>query len=453
MVSTPTAITARPSPFGNHPEMAHSLATRQDGRDGPEHSSVFPRSKQNMKNTIDRREFARRGIGVLTVAGLSGTSSLAAGRRGAIKLRPLSDKFLKRLPKMMELANVPGAAVAYVEKGRVAWSGEFGVRNAETRERVTPDTVWQVGSLGKPVLAFGVMKLLEVGKLDLDKPLFNYVPGDLLKDEPRAKLITARHALSHSTGLQNWRFQTGQTLQMAFSPGERWSYSGEGIYYLQRAVEQITGQGFEQFMQATVLGPLGMASSSYFWLPVYDKLLAAAHNAQGTVAVDYLPMNAPRVSKVADDWKKPVSEWRNDDQEKAQAIVETRFPPFPTFFPVNAAGSLIATTADYAKFVASLLEKPTNAGLTDRSVVEMMKPQTRINDTVSWGLGWGLQTDESTSSFWHWGEGINYRTFVIGDRASRTGFIIFTNARNGRKIWERIVNEATGADQPLLLWL
>jgi CubicO group peptidase (beta-lactamase class C family) len=335
-----------------------------------------------MTKKIDRRTFARQGLGVLGLAA-AGAAGVVARDPGVAKPKPLSDKFRKGLPKMMELANVTGAAVAYVENGRMTWNLDLGVKNADTRERVTPDTVWQVGSLSKPVFAFGVMKLVEDGKLDLDKPLETYVPGEFIKDEPRAKLITARHALSHSTGLQNWRFQAGQTLQMAFAPGERWSYSGEGIYYLQRAVEQITGQSLERFMRERVLAPLGMASSSYSWLPDYDKRLATAHNAQGAVAPDYLHTNAPRLQKLAEEWKKPVADWRHEDQERAQGLVETRFPPFPTFFSVNAAGSLIATSADYAKFVAALLEKPTASTLSARSVTEMLKTQTRINDTVS----------------------------------------------------------------------
>ena len=82
-----------------------------------------------------------------------------------LKVKRLSDDFLKRLPQMMELAAVPGVAVAYIENGRLSWSGEFGVRNADTRDKVTPETVWQVGSLSKPVFAFGVMKLVEAGKI------------------------------------------------------------------------------------------------------------------------------------------------------------------------------------------------------------------------------------------------------------------------------------------------
>ncbi|MBK9154861.1 MAG: beta-lactamase family protein [Chloracidobacterium sp.] len=406
-----------------------------------------------MSGRMDRRAFARIGLGSMTLAGFNRTVPAAVGKKRRLKLSPLSEKFLTRLPIMMELANVPGVSVAYVENGRESWSRYFGVRDAGTREPVTADTVWQVGSLSKPVFAMVVMKLVEAGKIDPDRPLANYLPGELIKDEPRAKSITARHALSQSTGLQNWRFQAGQTLSLSFAPGERWSYSGEGIYYLQRAVEQITGLGLEQLAREHMFGPLGMASSSYYWLAGYDKRIASSHNGQGAVAVDYIVMNASRIAKVADQQKKPVTEWRHEDQEKAQASVENRFPPFPTFFPVNAAGTLITTTSDYAKFLIALMGGGRARVLDDRSVAEMLKPQIRINDTVSWALGWGLQADNGQTCFWHWGEGVNYRTFVIGDRSTRSGLIVFTNGRNGRKIWERIVIEATGSDQPLLLWL
>ncbi|MEO8649440.1 MAG: serine hydrolase domain-containing protein [Acidobacteriota bacterium] len=413
-----------------------------------------------MNNRIDRRAFINRGLGSLGAAAMLPTVPALAEATGdvsqtAIYPFTLSDATLKRLPKMMALANVPGAAAAIVHNGRLAWHGEFGVKNASSGEKVTAETAWQMGSLGKPVFAFGVMKLVEDGKLDLDRPLFEYVGGEeLVKDDPRSKRVTARHALSHSTGLQNWRFQAGDTFQFAFSPGERWSYSGEGIYYLQRAVEQITGQSLEQFMRSRVFEPLGMNNSSYFWLPQYERDLAAAHNGQGVMTPDYLVQNVPRLNKVAEDQKKPVIEWRNADQERAQGSVEKRFPPFPTFFSLNAAGTLISTTADYGKFVASLLEPPKPSGLTAASVTEALKPQVRINDNIAWGLGWGLQTDyDGRPGFWHWGEGINYRNFVLADRESRSAIIVFTNARNGRKIWERIAADAAGSDQPLFVWL
>ena len=406
-----------------------------------------------MKQTFDRRTFIANGTCAVGAGILLGTSSQTTKAAPELKLKRLSDRFLQRLPKMMEIANVPGTAVAFLENGRMSWSAGFGVKNATTRENVDGATVWQVGSLSKPVFALGVMRLVDAGKIGLDRPLVEYVPGEMIKDDPRSRSITARHVLSHSSGLQNWRFQQGQNLQLSFAPGERWSYSGEGIYYLQRAVEQVTGQSLVQFTNESVLRPLGMTSSSFFWLPDFEKRIATAHNGDGRVAADYIVQNVPRLTKVADEWKKPVETWRHEDQEKAQAQVENRFPPFPTFFPANAAGTLIASIEDYAMFVGAILNPPSAKTLSINSYAEMLKPQMRISDAVSWGLGWGLQTEQTGTKFWHWGEGINYRTFVIGDRSSRNAVIVFTNARNGRKIWERIVSEATQADQPLLLWL
>ena len=68
--------------------------------------------------------------------------------------------------------------------------------------------------------------------------------------------------LSHSSGLRNWRGRVDQPLVPDFEPGTRFQYSGEGFYYLQRAVEHITGAGFEQFMEERVFNPLAMKSST-----------------------------------------------------------------------------------------------------------------------------------------------------------------------------------------------
>src|SRR5207237_10645877 len=96
--------------------------------------------------------------------------------------------------------------------------------------------------LRKPVFAFLVLGLVGDGVLDLDRPLGEYLPLPNPADE-RARTITARHALSHSSGWRNWRFGNDQLLTADFAPGSRFSYSGEGYYFLQRVVEHATGMG------------------------------------------------------------------------------------------------------------------------------------------------------------------------------------------------------------------
>jgi CubicO group peptidase (beta-lactamase class C family) len=77
----------------------------------------------------------------------------------------------RSVPELMKAADVPGVAVAVVHGGELVWSSGFGVRNAETVARVDDSTVFEAASLTKPVVAFGALRLVEAGKLDLDKPL------------------------------------------------------------------------------------------------------------------------------------------------------------------------------------------------------------------------------------------------------------------------------------------
>jgi CubicO group peptidase (beta-lactamase class C family) len=120
------------------------------------------------------------------------------------------------------------------------------VSSTETGAPVTGETVFEAASLSKPVFAYAVMRLVERGEFDLDEPLAEILPYERLEHEERYLRITPRMVLTHSTGLPNW----GEgRLGLAFDPGERFSYSGEGFVYLQKAVETITGKPLDAFMR------------------------------------------------------------------------------------------------------------------------------------------------------------------------------------------------------------
>ena len=104
--------------------------------------------------------------------------------------------------------------------------------SAETRAPVSAGTVFQAASLSKPVVAYAALLLADAGLLDLDRPLGSYLPEPYAAGDPRIRSVTARQALSHSTGMQNWRFSADDTLQFAFAPGGGFQYSGEGYFYL-----------------------------------------------------------------------------------------------------------------------------------------------------------------------------------------------------------------------------
>src|SRR5688572_12070761 len=194
----------------------------------------------------------------------------------------------KEIPKLMEETMVPGVSIALISDGKLVWRRGFGVRDGASNAPVDNDTVFQAGSMSKPVFAYAVLKLCEKGVIDLDTPLTQYTSERMLEDDPRLDLITARHVLSHTSGFQNWRSKE-KALQIHFTPGEQHRYSGEGYYYLQSVVTHLTGHvnredcatyerdlkvcatDMDAYMKANVLVPLGMSSSGYLWNDTMEK--------------------------------------------------------------------------------------------------------------------------------------------------------------------------------------
>ena len=193
--------------------------------------------------------------------------------RVSLRTKTERDQLIARLekviPQVMKDGDVPGLSIAFIRNGKVFWHRGFGVKNADTKEPVTDDTVFEAASLSKPVFAYAVMKLVESGKLDLDAPLTKYLLVPDVEKDNRLNQITARRVLSHTTGFPNVR-PGGKPLQIYFTPGEKFSYSSEGINYLQMIIEHISGQALEEFMRKTVFEPLGMTSSSYIWQDKYE---------------------------------------------------------------------------------------------------------------------------------------------------------------------------------------
>jgi CubicO group peptidase (beta-lactamase class C family) len=327
------------------------------------------------------------------------------------------------VPELMKAGEVPGLSMALVRNGKVDWHRGFGVTNQKTGEPVNDNTVFEAASLSKPVFAYAVLKLVDSGKFDLDKPLKSYMPGDYdVGPDARLDQITARNVLSHTTGFPNWRGRDPK-LKIYFTPGEKFSYSGEGFVYLAKVIEQLTGEQFNDFMKRTVFDPLGMPSSSYVWQSSYDTLKIYPHNSVG----------AP-----------------GEQQKPKQA---------------NAAASLHTTAQDYGRFVAAVLK---GVGLKKETAKQMLTPQIKVDEggsnttarpannlspTISWGLGWGLQATSDGPAFWHWGDNGNTKAYVVAFQRQGLGVVVFTNSANGLSIMPEIVAEAVGGKHPALAWL
>lgn len=378
------------------------------------------------------------------------TRAQGENRSAAAPNSKLSKEFLDRLPELMEWANVPCISIAQIERGQLASTLIFGVRKAGDAELAPPDTVFGAASLSKPVLAYAIMRMRDEKLIDLDRPLWDYLPYEDLPAGEQAKQITARHALSHSTGLQNWRFNRDSKLEFAFKPGERFQYSGEGFYYLQRVVEKITGRGFEEYMQERVLKPLGMKTSTFSWTAGSESRLSWGHNGRMVPQELFNAQRGRRMLALAPEWKKPIEKWTHDDAARAQSIISSDQPVFPNFLLPNAAGSLMTSVSEYSRFMVRLFGfgKPDALSLSDASRREMLTPQTKINKNLSWGLGIGLESYQGRTLFWHWGDNGTFKAFMMGDPASGSGVIVFANAQNGHRLWQRVAAEKMGRDHP-----
>jgi CubicO group peptidase (beta-lactamase class C family) len=372
------------------------------------------------------------------------------------QLEPLNlDQLGQQLPEHMRVAGVPGLVMTVIAENRIAATHAFGVKSTAIPEPVAPDTVFQAASLSKPVFTYAVLQLWQEGVLDLDRPLDSYLPLAETDYEPQLHQITARHALSHTSGLQNWRFEPADRLQVAFPFGKRFSYSGEGYFFLQRVVEQLTGQGIEAFLQERVLRPLGMQRSSYIWRAEHAQQISMGHRDRDQPAEPWNAWQGRRMLELAAQWEKPLPSWRYEDVVQALPDIHAELAPLPNNMIPNVAGSLLTTAPEYAQFMLQMLEAaPDLFGHSADSVRRtMLTPQIQLNSVLSWGLGWGLERSGDQTYFWHWGENGVFENFALGDSQRGSGVVILTNAGGGLKLCERIVQQITGRDLAAFAWL
>jgi len=400
---------------------------------------------------LSRRDFMLGSAGLMATATRAGRAwpvqaPLAAGPRW----QPNAE-LLRHLPRLLELASVPGLGVAVVDGGRV-WIRGFGRAVEETSESVSDQTVFEAASLGKPVFAYAVLQLIDQKVLDLEGPLYQYLPLPEA-DNPRMKKVTVRQVLSHTTGLPNWRREPGP-LEPATEPGSSFSYSGEAFFYLQRVVETVTGKPFPRLMREYVFDPLGMSETSYVWLPSFESRMAAGYDGKEN-RLDVQSVIGRRTLAIAHDWGKDLSDWRYAEAARAVPLINPQWPLLPLYMVPNAASSLLTTTGDYAKFLSRVVATPGSPGLqlSPAMLRAMTTPQVKLNSALSWGLGWGIQRDENGEVLWHWGANNSFRNFVIADPANSRAVVVFTNSENGPRIYERVIVAVTGHDHPAFLWI
>ena len=168
------------------------------------------------------------------------------------------------IPERMRQDDIPGLSVALIRDGKILWTEGFGVANTLSAEPVTPETVFEVGSISKAIAAYTALRLVEEGKLSLDERLSEQLSEPWLPPSVYGDQVTLRHLASHSSGLgDNSDSLIGLDKSIAFRPGSSFSYSGVGMMYMQEAIEQVSGRSLEDAARRAVFEPLDMASSSF----------------------------------------------------------------------------------------------------------------------------------------------------------------------------------------------
>ncbi len=403
---------------------------------------------------LRRREFVGAAVASAVARGMGlelGQGATARKTKLGGNIHPPGKEFLTTLPKLMEIAQLPGVGIGVVQGGKLAWTHYEGFANAQEKTPITAESIFPAASLSKQVFAYLALGLADEGRLELDKPLREYVKDDA-PTGPLGEKITARHVLSHSSGLRNWRWEHGQEFVPAFEPGTKFRYSGEGFYYLMRCVERITGTGFEALVQERVLKPMEMKSSTYLWRPECERRWVAGHDRGAP------ENNTEARRKIFEAIQKsgvPLKEW-NHDRIVAETMkqLELKETPMPNDTVPNSAASLLTTVADYSMLMTHIAQpKGSTPEIKLTTYAAMMKPQVRINDELAWGLGWGIQEDEGQKYLWQWGDNGEWKNFVMVHPDSASAIAVFTNGDTGMRVCERVVAAATGKDQPAFLWL
>ena len=289
------------------------------------------------------------------------------------------------LLRLMELAQLPGLGMGVVHGDHLVWQHYAGVANAKTKAPITPTSLFPAASMGKQVFAYAVLQLVDKHSLDLDRPLKDYLSEDAPSGELAAR-ITARHVLSHSSGLPNWRWEADQSLVPAFEPGTKFRYSGEGFYYLQRCVEKITGVGGEAFMQEQVFKPLGMESSTYLWRADAGERLVSGHRGDEPFDNRAFP---EQLFQLIEKSGIPLAQWNHDRiVDEMAKVLSPPHKPVPNEISPNVAFGLLTTVADYCSFLTRVIA-PRGDGfdLKPETRAAMMKPSSHVNSALSWRLG------------------------------------------------------------------
>jgi CubicO group peptidase (beta-lactamase class C family) len=333
----------------------------------------------------------------------------------------------EKLPAMslhdrMARWKVPGVSIAVIDGGTVAWARAYGVVAAGTGDSVTTETLFQAGSVSKPIAAMTALHLVEEGRLALDADVNQYLRSWKIpaSDSAGEVPVTLRMLLTHSAGLTVHGFPgyapadsiptllqildgvrpaNTPPIRVDLRPGATFRYSGGGFCVVQQLLADVTSEPYAQIVERLVLRPLGMAHSTFEQpaAPVAGVQRAAGH-AQDSATIP--------------------GRWHR--------------------YPELAAAGLWTTPGDLARLVVEIQASWRGAGrrvLSPSMTRAMLSPQI----TATQGIGWRLGGHGKAARFEHSGDTDGFACAVAGDLERGRGAVVMTNGARGGDLVQEIL--------------
>lgn len=301
------------------------------------------------------------------------------------------------IEKLMAQNNIICTGIGIIQNGKLTNAQVYG----ELQKGITApkNTIFNVASMTKPVVAMLTLKLVNSNQWNLDEPLAKYWTDPDVTNDPRSKQLTTRHVLTHQTGFVNWRWlHPTKKLAFDFDPGTKFQYSGEGFEYLKNALEKKFNKSLVQLAQEHIFDPLQMNDSRLIWNDSIEPRYAANHNREGKAVYKTVKRTEP-----------------------------------------SAADDLLTTVDDYGKFCIAVMN---GFGLDKKIYADMVRPQVEMRKNVFMGLGWQVvPLGNNEFVLGHDGGDEGVKTIALFNPVSKDGLIFLTNSDNGFSIAPRVFTD------------
>ncbi|MEM6804154.1 MAG: serine hydrolase domain-containing protein [Bacteroidota bacterium] len=323
----------------------------------------------------------------------------------------------------MEDFDIPGMSIAFINEGKVVSHKVYGYAHREENKSVDEKTIFEAASLSKPLFVYFVMKYVEAGKLDLDKPLYEFLPYPDIADDERYKQITARMVLSHRSGFPNWRGDYPENkLFIQFDPGTDYFYSGEGYQYLAKVLKEIDNtdwEGLETNFQKLVAEPLGMEHTVFIQDAYAQEHKAEPYDKDG--------------------------EWISPDRDGERELR----------FQFIAPASIHTEALDFSKWLIALMNYE---GLEKESFEELFKVHSYVDEfegiKVDYTLGFFHPRIPLSNIYLHGGNNYGFTCSFAIDPDKDWGFVLFTNSEYGEDLGnELLLAMLTGLNNETIFYI